>query len=392
MAARTPEVKRPLTDVDRKLAFSFLQYFKTIFENTDDVSMMSAALGGLFDIDTTGTGGVHDAQIDLHTVFKNAVSASLEGDDKFKAFVALLQTKGYFKDVTEGTPEYAERLEKARAKFDQRNNPFAGMTSDELKVKGNALMKEQKYKDAIAHYTKAIELDKSNHILYANRAAAHLHINDYNSAVVDCETSLSINSKYAKAYARLGTAYYYMEKFSLSVDAYENANRLEPGVYEDDLKAAKDKAAASGVTTTGAAGGGFPGMGGGGGFPGMPPGMDFGAAMEMMKDPKYQSMMQSMMANPEMRKAAMEMTQNMMGGGGAGFPGGFNPAAMDPARAAALRQEFESKMDPEKLKRIREDVAANGIEAFQKYADDEEVMKMSQDMMKGMYSGGDGAQ
>ena len=378
-----PEVKRPLTDVDRKLAFSFLQYFKTVFENTDDISMMSAALGGLFDIDTTGVGGSNDANIDLHAVFKNAVAASLEGDDKFKAFVALLQTKGYFKDVVEGTPEYTERLEKARAKFDQRNNPFAGMTSEELKVKGNALMKEQKYKEAIAHYTKAIELDKSNHILYANRAAAHLHTNDYNSAIVDCETSLSINSKYAKAYARLGTAYYYLEKFRLSVDAYENANRLEPGVYEDDLKAAKDKAAAAGVTTTGGGGmPGFPGMGGGGGFPGLPPGMDFSAAMEMMKDPKYQEMMQTMMSNPEMRKAAMEMTQSMMGGN-------FNPAAaFDPAKAAELRQNFESKMDPEKLRRIREDVQANGIEAFQKYADDAEVMQMSQEMMKQMYGGG----
>ena len=44
----------------------------------------------------------------------------------------------------------------------------------ELKAEGNELFRQKKYDQAAIKFTKAIELDGSNSVLYANRAACHL--------------------------------------------------------------------------------------------------------------------------------------------------------------------------------------------------------------------------
>jgi len=44
----------------------------------------------------------------------------------------------------------------------------------ELKSEGNKLFGQKKYDQAAVKFTKAIELDRSNAILYANRAACYL--------------------------------------------------------------------------------------------------------------------------------------------------------------------------------------------------------------------------
>ena len=48
------------------------------------------------------------------------------------------------------------------------------LTAVELKAKGNELFGQRKYDQAAKKFTKAIELDSSNAVLYANRAACHL--------------------------------------------------------------------------------------------------------------------------------------------------------------------------------------------------------------------------
>lgn len=47
------------------------------------------------------------------------------------------------------------------------------MRSEEFKSKGNAFFAEDKYPEAIDAYTKAINLDVDNHVLYSNRSVAY---------------------------------------------------------------------------------------------------------------------------------------------------------------------------------------------------------------------------
>lgn len=69
---------------------------------------------------------------------------------------------------------------------------------------GNDHLAAKRDEEAVAEYTKAIELDPENYIYYSNRAAAFTMMKDYTSAVQDCLAAISLKPDYAKAFGRLG--------------------------------------------------------------------------------------------------------------------------------------------------------------------------------------------
>ena len=52
-------------------------------------------------------------------------------------------------------------------------------SASDLKAKGNAYFLEKKYNEAIATYSDAIALDSSNAVLFCNRAASYLGLEQY---------------------------------------------------------------------------------------------------------------------------------------------------------------------------------------------------------------------
>ena len=223
MSAQDNNSKQAVTDQHRKLVFSFIRLLGEL-DVSENMAAVSQALADEFQIDSAGVGGVHDSDVNIVEAFQAAYDAKQKDPDtneKFASFLDLLKQKGYFNGVAEGSEEYEQRMLKARQRFNQRNNPYEGLSAEQLKTKGNELMGLGKYKEAIAYYTKAIEADPRNHVYYANRAAAHTHMKDYRSAIIDCEKSITINSSYSKAFSRLGTAYFYESNYSRAVDAYQ---------------------------------------------------------------------------------------------------------------------------------------------------------------------------
>ena len=65
-------------------------------------------------------------------------------------------------------------------------------TAEDWKLKGNALVKEKKYKEALDCYSKAIELDPNNPILYSNRSAMYLNLTEYDQAIADADKAISL--------------------------------------------------------------------------------------------------------------------------------------------------------------------------------------------------------
>jgi tetratricopeptide (TPR) repeat protein len=51
-------------------------------------------------------------------------------------------------------------------------------TAAEFKAQGNAFLQKKEFDDAIAAYTKAIELDSTDHVFFSNRSAAYLSKGD----------------------------------------------------------------------------------------------------------------------------------------------------------------------------------------------------------------------
>ena len=59
-----------------------------------------------------------------------------------------------------------------------------------------------KYQDAIDEYSKAVDLDPSNAVLYGNRSAAHLKMESYGYALQDASTAIELDKAYVKVCVR----------------------------------------------------------------------------------------------------------------------------------------------------------------------------------------------
>ena len=94
-------------------------------------------------------------------------------------------------------------------------------TAKDWKDKGNALVKEKKYKEALDCYTKAIEIDPNDPILYSNRSAMHLNLGEYDQSINDAEKAISLKPDYAKAYLRKGKALEGQQRLQEALDTYK---------------------------------------------------------------------------------------------------------------------------------------------------------------------------
>ena len=94
-------------------------------------------------------------------------------------------------------------------------------TAKEWKEKGNHLVQERKYQEALDCYTKAIELDKNDPILYSNRSAMYYNLNDFENALLDAEEAIYLKPDYAKAYLRKGNALEKQYKYQEALDTYQ---------------------------------------------------------------------------------------------------------------------------------------------------------------------------
>ena len=94
-------------------------------------------------------------------------------------------------------------------------------TAKDWKDKGNALVKEKKYKEALDCYSKAIEIDPNDPILYSNRSLMHINLSEFDQAITDAEKAISIKPEYAKAYLRKGKALEGQQRLQEALDTYK---------------------------------------------------------------------------------------------------------------------------------------------------------------------------
>jgi len=222
--------------------------------------------------------------------------------------------------------------------------------ADEHKNKGNTLLNENKFKEAIEEYTIAVRCLPSNAdstkqaIYYSNRGLAYQRLEDHDNAIKDLQSALKHDPKYIKAYHRLGHSFYAKNDLSSATKVIQEGLVVEPNnqpllKLQTQIKEPRSgRGAVDDEMVQGfpGAGGGFPGMPGGfpgmpGGFPGMGgPGM--GNIMEMMNNPEFMNMATQLVNNnPEIMQMVSQITQNpqmmqqVMGqfqNAGLGIPGG----------------------------------------------------------------------
>ncbi|KAJ0243204.1 Hsp70-Hsp90 organizing protein 3 [Hirschfeldia incana] len=102
------------------------------------------------------------------------------------------------------------------------------MAAEEAKSKGNAAFSSGDYPAAITHFTEAINLSPTNHILYSNRSAAYASLHRYAEALSDAERTVELKPDWSKGYSRLGAALTGLSRYREAADAYRRGLEIDP--------------------------------------------------------------------------------------------------------------------------------------------------------------------
>lgn len=100
--------------------------------------------------------------------------------------------------------------------------------AEEVKILANEAFKANKFSQAIDLYSESINLNGLNAVYWANRAFAHIKLEEYGCAVQDATKAIEINSKYSKGYYRRGAAYLAMGKFKEALKDFQQVKRICP--------------------------------------------------------------------------------------------------------------------------------------------------------------------
>ena len=86
----------------------------------------------------------------------------------------------------------------------------------------------KKYQEAIADYTKSIEINPQKPVSYNNRGNAKQKSKDYQGAIADFNKAIAINPKYAPAYMNRGIVKYDLEDYQGAIADYNKAIAINP--------------------------------------------------------------------------------------------------------------------------------------------------------------------
>ncbi|KAE8730707.1 hypothetical protein F3Y22_tig00002890pilonHSYRG00035 [Hibiscus syriacus] len=100
--------------------------------------------------------------------------------------------------------------------------------ADEAKAKGNAAFSSGDFNTAIKHFTEAINLAPTNHVLYSNRSAAYASLHQYDVALSDAKKTVELKPDRSKGCSRLGAAHLGLHQYQDAISAYKKGLEIDP--------------------------------------------------------------------------------------------------------------------------------------------------------------------
>eukprot|EP00127_Corallochytrium_limacisporum_P001419 Clim_evm41s55 gene=Clim_evmTU41s55 len=101
--------------------------------------------------------------------------------------------------------EDEEARKKAEAEARLAANPNIGL-AEEAKAEGNKHYKAKEFEQAIACYSKAIELDPDTINYYSNRAAVYFEMKDFDNCIADCQKAVEVGRAHRADYKLVSKA------------------------------------------------------------------------------------------------------------------------------------------------------------------------------------------
>ncbi|KAI9802259.1 MAG: hypothetical protein M1825_002980 [Sarcosagium campestre] len=100
--------------------------------------------------------------------------------------------------------------------------------AEALKSEGNKAFSENRFDEAVAKFSEAIELDPNNHVLYSNRSGAYASLKDYEKSLEDANKTITIKPDWPKGWSRKAAALRGSGDLVGSLDAFEEVLKLDP--------------------------------------------------------------------------------------------------------------------------------------------------------------------
>lgn len=82
------------------------------------------------------------------------------------------------------------------------------------------------FEKATRQYTKALDLDPGNAILYSNRSAAHFNLRQFAESLEDAESAILCDAMWWKAYKRKGLSLIHMQRYEEAITALEDGLKI----------------------------------------------------------------------------------------------------------------------------------------------------------------------
>lgn len=97
-----------------------------------------------------------------------------------------------------------------------------------LKLLADAKHKQGKFSEAVKLYSKAIKYDRENPILFFNRGAAYVFLEEYKEALSDINIAIKMKPDSAEMYYYKGYCLAELFKYNAAIEAYNKAISLKP--------------------------------------------------------------------------------------------------------------------------------------------------------------------
>ncbi|GJN21708.1 hypothetical protein PR202_gb09214 [Eleusine coracana subsp. coracana] len=97
---------------------------------------------------------------------------------------------------------------------------------------GNEMFKEQKYPEAIKHYTEALRRNPKDPRVYSNRAACYTKLGAMPEGLKDAEKCLELDPNFTKGYTRKGAIQFFMKEYDKAMETYQAGLKLDPNNQE----------------------------------------------------------------------------------------------------------------------------------------------------------------
>jgi len=100
--------------------------------------------------------------------------------------------------------------------------------AEQARQEGNELFKAGKFVEAIAKYEEAMKRNPKDHVVYSNRAACYQKLMEWQLALKDADTCVSMEPTFIKGFSRKAAIHCFMKEYHKAMDAYNAILKLEP--------------------------------------------------------------------------------------------------------------------------------------------------------------------